>query len=118
MRGLKAMLWEASVLDPVEARSTYPAITPSLTSRTGHPLPRALHSGLSESTPCRTRRQGDHPREHALAPPDRTGPVRRADARALAGARGEGRPAQVRRGPRRLASTPSYPPHTPLMPLM
>lgn len=70
MRGLKAMLWEASVLDPNEVRP-YPLYIQNsqLTLHTGYTFPRTHDPRLSICLTSRTRRQGNHCGEYALASP-------------------------------------------------
>ena len=64
MRGLKSMLWEASVLDPNEVR-LLPASVLSEGSRLrhrrlGYSFPRVEHPRLPATTASGAGRQGDH----------------------------------------------------------
>lgn len=62
MRGLKAMLWDASVLDPIEVCTlgSPSPFTTLLYPHTGYPLPWIVHSGLPAEASCSSWWQGDH----------------------------------------------------------
>jgi hypothetical protein len=67
MRGLKAMLWEASVLDPNEVSPVAPPQAYITHAHPGDPIPRTKYSRLSGKATSRKRWKGAAARKHALA---------------------------------------------------
>ena len=94
MRGLKSILWEASVLDPNEVRYLLlPQPFLFSSSFPGYTLPRQDNTRVPEGTPASPGWKGDDCREYVVAPDDRSSPYPGAIARPIPRARGEGRAA-------------------------
>jgi hypothetical protein len=79
MRGLKAMLWEGSVLDPNEVRKFPTHIKMSsrglMSGWIGNPVSRFVYSRLPKSTAPRTWGERNHIRKYALATLDWPSPI-------------------------------------------